>query len=264
MQPEIDNINHPLMLLTSALLTDAGRKQHQQFLIDDPENIAQALAAGIDVTHVFFYGDHGDKHLEFVDQLPSDIETFPIRPRTCKKIFGTEKTARVFAIANMPVPKKLDALAATSGDVVVLDGLMITGNIGAIMRSALAFDVGAIALLNLDYHALYDRRLIRASKGYVFKLPVVCAPSSDFFNYCRKQQIKILNCSHTATDNIDAVAGYAGRLAIVLGAEKQGISAETETQADFTVKIPFNTEVESLNVSVAAGIVLYARRQAKD
>lgn len=59
--------------------------------------------------------------------------------------------------------------------------------------------------------------------------------------------------------NIDQVVKCPDRLAIVLGAEKTGVSGETEQIADFHAKIPYNTAVESLNVSVAAAIIFYSR-----
>lgn len=177
MQFEIDDANHPLMQLTSDLLTDAGRAEHNKFIIDDTENIAVAIAAGINVTHVLFYGDHAERYPEFLQSLPTSIEVFPVRPRACKKVFGVEKLARVYALADIPKQKLLSMM---TGDIAVLDGLMMTGNIGAVVRSALAFEMSGIVLLNMDYHALYDRRLIRASKAYIFKLPVVCMSSADF------------------------------------------------------------------------------------
>ena len=259
MEAQIDAIDHPLMRLTQSLLHEAGRKEHKQFIIDDPENISAALEAGIVVKHLFCYGEHAQKHPQFFQQLDESIKVYPIRPRTCKKIFGTEKQARIFAIADIPETKPLSAL---QGDIAVLDGLMMMGNMGAIMRSALAFDIGGLAMLDMDYLSLFDRRLIRASKGYLFKLPMVCLDAQSFFAYCQEQGIKIVNCSHDATATLESIAPLAERLAMVLGAEKTGVSELTREVADYDMKIPFNSEVESLNVSVAAAIIFYARYHA--
>jgi len=259
MHVEIDNVTHPLMELTRELLTPEGRIQHNKFIIDDPENIIEALNADIQISQIFFYGDHAQRHSDLLNNLPKSVECFPIRPRTCKKVFGVEKQARVFAIADIPNPQPLSSLSSLEGDVVALDGVMMTGNIGAIIRSSLAFNMGSMVILNLEPHALYDRRLIRASRGLLFRLPILCAPSTDFFKYCKENEIKVLNCTHKASDEINDVVPCSNRLAIVLGAEKKGVSDETETFADFSAKIPMNEGVESLNVSVAASIIFYSR-----
>lgn len=259
MQAEIDNINHPLMLLTRDLLAVDGVKQHQQFLIDDPENIAVAIAAGIQIKQVFCYGEHAERHPEFIASLPAEVEIYPVRPRTCKKIFGVAKQARVFAIAEVPTPTPLSAIG---GDMAVLDGLMMMGNIGAIVRSALAFDMGGVVLLDIDPYQLYDRRLIRSSKGYIFRLPMVCVSSEELFAHCKAEQIQVVNCSHDAEHSIDEVVSQAGRMALILGAEKSGVSDRAREHADVHAKIPYNPAVESLNVSVAAGILFYSRFRA--
>lgn len=254
LQAEIENIDHPLMRLTQALLGPEGRATQQQFIIDDPENILTAIEAGIHVRQVFVYGE-AEMHQDFLAQLPN-IPCYPIRPRTCKKLFGVDKHARVFAIADFPAPK---TLAEIQGDLAVLDGLMLTGNIGAIIRSAMAFGLGGIALLNMSQSQLFDRRLIRASKAYLFKLPLVCIDQDSLSAYCRDTQIKLVSCAQKADATLDSIAALPERLAFILGAEKAGLSASSLAASDYSIRIPMTDAVESLNVSVAAAIIFHAR-----
>lgn len=260
MSIEIDSITHPLMLLTRELLGAEGRTQHAKFIIDDVENIQQAMSAGLHIESVFLYGEHIEKQQDFLQTLPAATEVCAVRPRTCKKIFAHDKIARVFAIAKIPAPVQLIAI---DGDLAVLDGLVMAGNVGAIIRSALAFGVGGLVLLDTNYDFLYDRRLIRASKGYLFKLPVVCLTQQEFLTHCQRQGLKLVACHQNATvDFIEEVATPAAK-AWVLGAEKTGVTPAMLQAADAQVTIPFNTQVESLNVSVAAAIVFFARYQAR-
>lgn len=259
LNPEIDGLNHPLMELTRTLLRSEGVAEEGKFIIDDPENIQSALEAGIELESLFFYGDHAERHQEFLKAIPATVNSYPIRPRTCKKLFGNEKESRVFAIAKVPTKT---TMADLTGDIAILDGLRLTGNIGAIIRSALAFNIGGIVLVNMDAGLLYDRRLIRASKGYLFKVPVIWQTENDLLNFCREQDLKIVNCCQAAKQSIQVLAQDPARMAFVLGSEKYGTSASMAKAADIEVKIPFNDTVESLNVSVAAAITFYSRYRA--
>ena len=77
MQSKIDSVNHPLMILTRDLLSGAGRSKHNQFIIDDTENIEQALQSSVKINQIFFYGEHAEMHGDFLKKLPKSIELFP-------------------------------------------------------------------------------------------------------------------------------------------------------------------------------------------
>jgi len=178
-----------------------------------------------------------------------------------KKLFENEKISRVFAIAQIPAPAGLDSLAAIPRDIVVLEDVGISGNIGAIIRTALAFGAGGVVLLNKDPVDIYDRRLIRASRGHVFSLPVVTATTEELLRFCAQREVDILVTMPRADTMIHEISSLPRRLALVFGGEKQGCSQALINAATFRVRIPTNREVESLNVSAAAGITLFCRLQ---
>ena len=182
-----------------------------------------------------------------------------VAKRTTKKLFENDKISRIFAIAETPKPRGLEALKTITKDVVVLEDLSISGNIGNIIRTSLALGVGGILLLNMDPLDIYDRRLIRASRGYVFSLPILTASTSQLIDYCKQNNQPLLVTSATATQTVDEIASISERLLIVFGSEKEGASPEIEQAATLQVRIPINERVESLNVSAAAGITLYNR-----
>jgi TrmH family RNA methyltransferase len=153
----------------------------------------------------------------------------------------------------------LEALKTIAKDVVVLEDLSISGNIGNITRTSLALGVGGILLLNMDPLDIYDRRLIRASRGYVFSLPIMTASTGDLLAYCEANNQPLLVTAADAQSTVDAIASIPGRLLIVFGSEKGGCSPEIESAASLKVRIPIDARVESLNVSAAAGITLYNR-----
>ena len=114
-------------------------------------------------------------------------------------------------------------------------------------------------LLNMDPLDLYDRRLIRASRGYMFSLPIMTASTKDFLNYCKSNNETLVVTAMDAQKSVEDLASIPQRLLIAFGSEKEGCSPEIEQAATLQVRIPINEKVESLNVSAAAGITLYNR-----
>lgn len=257
--PEIvDSLNHPLAGELRKLLSGSGDSLSDQIIIDDEENILQALAGKLTLTYVFTT-DKNDLSQSLIKQLPSSVPLIEVAKRTCKKIFASTRHSKLFAVAKMPPPLKLETLLKMKKDIIVLDSLSITGNIGAIIRTANAFDIDSLVFLNTAYKDIFDRRVIRSSRGYIFRIPVIAARAEELLNFCKAHHINIIVTSSHAGHLIDEVAKYDNRLAIVFGSEKEGCSEELTSQASFQVKIPISSKVESLNVSVAASIFMYLR-----
>jgi len=254
----IDSLNHPLAGPIRKLLHRDGRREFNQILIDDEENILQALDAGVEVESVYFAGDEVISD-ELRNKLTPGATIHEVAKRTTKKIFENDKLSRIFAIAETPKPKGLEMLKSIKKDIVVLEDLSISGNIGNIIRTSLALELGGMILLNMDPLDLYDRRLIRASRGYMFSLPIMTAPTQEFLNYCKSNNETLLVTAMEAEKSVEEIASIPERLLIVFGSEKEGCSPEIEQTATMQVKIPINSKVESLNVSAAAGITLFNR-----
>ncbi len=254
----IDSLLHPLAQPIRKLLSRTGRQELNKILIDDEENILEALKAGVKIESVYFAGD--DKPSEkLMQKLPAHVTTHEVAKRTTKKLFENDKISRIFAIAQTPKPIGLEALESIKKDVVVLEDLSISGNIGNITRTSLALGIGGILLLNMDPVDLYDRRLIRASRGYLFTMPMITASTKDFLEYCKKKNETLLVTAMDADKTIDDISSIPNRLLIVFGSEKEGCSAEIENAATVKARIPISDRVESLNVSASAGITMYSR-----
>ena len=255
----VDSLNHPLAGPIRKLLTREGRRELNQIIIDDEENISQALEAGIEIESVYFSGD--DKVSDTLrEKLTAGATIHEVAKRTTKKLFENDKLSRIFAIAETPKPIGLEKLKSITKDVVVLEDVSISGNIGNIIRTSLALGVGGMILLNMDPLDIYDRRLIRASRGYLFSLPVMTATTNQLIDYCKQNNQPLLVTSADADKTVDEIASINERLLIVFGSEKEGCSPEIENAASLKARIPINKKVESLNVSAAAGITLFARR----
>lgn len=256
----IDSLNHPLAGPIRKLLHRDGRRELNQILIDDEENILQALEAGVEVESVYYAGDEVISG-SLREKLTPGATIHEVAKRTTKKIFENDKLSRIFAVAETPKPKGLELLKTIKRDIVVLEDLSISGNIGNIIRTSLALDLGGMILLNMDPLDLYDRRLIRASRGYMFSLPIMTASTAEFLDYCKANNETLLVTAMEAEKSVDEISSIPQRLLIVFGSEKEGCSPEIEKAATLKARIPINLRVESLNVSAAAGITLFNRIQ---
>ncbi len=137
----------------------------------------------------------------------------------------------------------------------VVEGVEKPGNLGAMLRTADA--AGADAVIAADPVTDWGNpNVIRASKGTVFGVPVASAPTGELVDWCRARCVRlVVTTPETSARHTDI--SYAGPVAVVVGAEKHGVSDELLAAADARVRIPTAGRVNSLNVSVAAAVVLF-------
>lgn len=235
-------------------LAKPATKSKKHIFIDDIEPLLQALKSGVVFEEVFFSEHSPDLTETTLDLLQKYGTVAKIVPvETLNKIFKGDKKPKTFGVGETPTPLKMDEIAKLSGDIVLLDGVKITGNIGAIIRSAYALGASSVLLLDSELTDVYDRRIIRASRGYVFSLPVLLV---------NQDQLPQLNYRKITFDmvgelNLTDISTITEKLILIFGGEKRGISAGNSTKD--TVKIPMRAEAESLNVSVTTGIGLSYR-----
>lgn len=259
----VDSLLHPCAVLVRQLLDRSHRSALGLFLIDDEENILRALSAGIAIESVFYAGDEIISS-NLRNKLASGTKIHEVAKRTCKKIFENDKLSRIFAVARTPQQATMEGLAQNSRDIVILEDVSISGNAGAIIRTAVAFGIGGIILTNLQPVDVYDRRLIRASRGLLFSLQVVVAATEEVIRFCKQRDFKIAVTDPHANTSIDELSTMANRLFIVFGSERTGCSVPMIQAASLRVRIPTAADVESLNVSAAASIILYNRLRFND
>ena len=176
---------------------------------------------------------------------------------TFKKIAEVGTSAGIFALAKFPQtflhnlsPKKHEVI-------VVLDGLEIPGNIGTIIRSSDGTDTNAIFICNRKTRVTHPK-ILRSSQGSCFKVPIVEDETANIIEWLTKNNYKII-LTDTEADKFYYEQNYNGRIAIVMGSERYGISRDwydANLKTDL-VKIPMYGDCDSLNVGIAATLMLY-------
>ncbi|MDU0347233.1 TrmH family RNA methyltransferase, partial [Actinomyces sp. MRS3W] len=208
-------------------LAKVSARPGKSLLVEDPETLLNALRAGV-TFHEVYVLDSAEPPAQLREECARRrVPLRVIASGLATDLFRSDKRPEVFGVARMPQPVEPAQLLAGTGDLLILDGVRIVGNIGAIARSAYAFGAAGMVLVDSGLASIADRRLIRASRGYVFSLPVALmdwqdtqALLADFVG--AGGHVAALDAG--ATGSLDRLAAWDGRLALIAGAETTGLS----------------------------------------
>lgn len=171
------------------------------------------------------------------------------------ELADTEHPQGIVAVVAPKAWTTSDIRAARGHPVVVLDGVQDPGNLGTIARTGSAF--GAAGLVALPGTAdLLNPKALRGSMGALFRLPAVHLPDAEFLAWSGSAGVEVWTTDAEGED-IRHVAPPAGPVALVLGNEGAGVRSELRAASARRVAIPIAAATESLNVAVAAGILLH-------
>lgn len=148
--------------------------------------------------------------------------------------------------------------------ILLLDRITDIRNIGAIARTAECTGVHAI-VVPAQNSARINADAVKSSAGAILRVPIVRSFNlKDSIHFLKNSGLQVFAASEKSSDNYDAV-DYSTPSAIIMGSEEDGVSGEYLKLCDHTVKIPMVGEIASLNVSVAAGVLLFeALKQRRD
>ena len=264
---EITSLQHPgveiFSTLTEAQLRNRLDPQRGIFIAESPKVIRVALQAGYEPVALLCERRHieGDAK-DIVLQCP-DIPIYTGSRELLAQLTGYTLTRGVLcAMRRRPEPAVAD-VCKDARRIVVIQGVVDTTNIGAIFRSAAALGIDAV-LLTRDSCDPLNRRAVRVSMGSVFLVPWTWldAPASSLHDLGFRTAAMALTDDSVALDDPNLKA--EPRLAIIMGTEGDGLPQQTITEADYTVRIPMQHGVDSLNVAAAAAVAFWQLRRCPD
>ena len=193
-----------------------------------------------------------------VDLVP-DVPVYVCAATEFRRLAGLNLHRGCLALARRPAPAAVDDLIAGARTVLVLEAIGNPDNIGGIFRNAAAFGVDAVLLSPGCGDPLY-RKAIRTSMAATLTVPfAVLAPWPSTLARLRGIGFRVVALTLQA-DAVPlsgaALTTIATRLALLLGAEGSGLSADALAHTDLRVRIPMTSAVDSLNVAVACGVAL--------
>ncbi|MFL5617108.1 MAG: TrmH family RNA methyltransferase [Gemmatimonadaceae bacterium] len=185
------------------------------------------------------------------------VELTNVDAREFASAAETDSPQGVLAVAEIPQRRLEDAQLPERARLVVLDALQDPGNVGTILRTAAA--LGAAAVLAMPGTVdLWNAKVVRSAMGALFHGPAFMStwPELDTFRARHGVALWGADASGTPLERLQAPE----RLALLVGNEGAGLSPEGRARVEQSVSIPIGSTVESLNVAVATGIILYQLR----
>lgn len=252
-KPTITSLSNPLIKQARALRQKKARAETSSFLVEGIHHVGEAVAAGWELESVLYAPEllTSDFGRDLIARLSS--KTQPVSAQVMESLADKENPQGILAVARqrqMP----LSSLRSPSCCVALVSP-QDPGNVGTILRTVDA--VGADALFLLDGGVeLYHPTLIRSSMGTIFWKPIVQSSFGEFISWARAGNYQLIGTSARGDVEYQTFVPDL-RWVLVLGNEQKGLSTEQMKACDVTVSLPMRGRVSSLNLAVAAGVLLY-------
>ena len=216
------------------------------FLVEGDHLVRMALEANSLVT-LLVAEEELEDYLDIIDEEKTIIVTESI----INKLSFTKTPQNIIGIAKQNTFDKKDV-----SKVLVLDTLQDPGNVGTLIRSALAFNYDKVYVSESTVD-VYNEKVIRASQGAIFKINIVKKELNEIYRILKNNDFEILVTSLTNNSVYLNEVEKKEKFAIVLGNEGNGVSEVSLKNATQVVKIKMSDKIDSLNVGVAGSIVMY-------
>lgn len=187
--------------------------------------------------------------LEKDELFPLDVNTLYVSSNVMKKLSDLTNPSNVMAVV-----EKLDE-KPIGEKILILDNVQDPGNLGAIIRSAVAFNFDTIVLSPKTVD-LYNPKVIRATQGMMFHINIIVRDLEPFINELKNSGYKIVGTKVTNGVDVRESKTYS-HFALIIGNEGKGMSEELSELCDEYLYIKMNDLCESLNAAVAASILMY-------
>lgn len=252
---EITGVNNPQVKAATELKQKKYRTKAGLFLAEGLRTVEESIEAS-QVESIFYTPIDDERTRKALETAASKgIKLFCVNEAVMKKISDTETPQGIIAVCNM-THLSLEKLLTQGKMLLVLDRVQDPGNIGTMLRTADAAGVGGLVLLN-GCADVYAPKTVRASMGSLFHLPVLQGLEEQaFIDTAKDYGYELLVTCLEGADSLYK-ADLSGRIAFVMGNEANGVSNNLLKAADKKVFIPMQGKAESLNVAMAAGVVMF-------
>jgi TrmH family RNA methyltransferase len=259
----VASAHNPQIRALRALLNRRGREEAHCFLVEGEKMAEEALTHAAVSCAVVEEGRE-ERFKFLLAALEEAGARILVSPRHVLETLCETKTPQGIVVATA-MPEFLRSRSPALGErLVALDGVQDPGNLGTILRTADAAGFQGL-LLGRGCADVYGGKALRASVGSVFRVPAIPAPAlAKRLALLRAEGYAVLS-SQLDGEDFFARAPLPRRVVLVIGSEGEGVSPEVSEAATHRLRLPMYGDAESLNASVAAGIMLYdlAREREK-
>ncbi len=241
-----------------------ARKQSGNFLIEGIREIELAIKGNYEIETILICFEVIDKH--FV--IPSAVEgnqsfnTIEISKEVYQKLAYRDTTEGILAVAKIKNHELKDLKLQKKPLVLVMESIEKPGNIGAMLRTCDAAKVDAVIIANPKTD-LYNPNIVRSSVGCIFTNQIATGTTEEVIEFLQKEKINfysatLQNSTQYHTQN------YTKPTALVVGTEATGLTELWREKSTQNIIIPMQGEIDSMNVSVAAAILIFEAKRQRD
>jgi TrmH family RNA methyltransferase len=236
------------------------RKKTGLFIIEGKREISLAIATNYKFDTILYFEELISDR-EVLHLFNENIHRIQISKEVYQKLAYRDSTEGIIAVAKSKSFSLENITFKTKNPLIlVAEGVEKPGNIGAILRTADAANVAAVLIAN-PKSDLYNSNIIRASIGCVFTTQIAIGTSEEVIAFLQENNIKIY-ATTLQNSNEYHKENYTEACAIAVGTEANGLTELFRENATQNINIPMQGKIDSMNVSVAAAIVLFeAKRQ---
>lgn len=255
----ISSRSNPRVRRARALRQRKQRIATGSFLVEGIHLVGAAVEAGAQVEEIFYAPDllKSRYALDLVQKTSTTgVSCYPATSEVFAALASKENPQGILAVVHQPE----EALEALNPDNFSWGVACITpqdpGNVGTILRTIDA--VGASGLLILDGGTdPYHPTAVRASMGAIFYHPVIRTSFTEFAQWAVEGGYHVYGSSSGGSSDFHQVGGYQRPGILLLGSERQGLTEQQASICEQVIRLPMHGEVTSLNLAVAAGVLLY-------
>ena len=237
------------------------RRKAGRFVLEGLRELSLALEGGYQADKLYFCPEIlPESRLRDLTGL-ENCPLVSLSPEVYRHMAYRGKTEGVIGLMHSKSHRLQDLVLASEAPLLlVAEAPEKPGNIGALLRTADAAGLDAVIIAD-PRGDLYNPNVIRSSVGCLFTVPVATGSSPEVLQYLRERRVQVLAAALGDSRRYDQI-DYTGPTAIVVGTESTGLTQLWIQEADARVAIPMQGAIDSMNVSVAASILIFeAKRQ---
>ncbi len=235
-----------------------ARKQTGTFLIEGVREISIALKGGYTIETILYLPELISENQ--TKKLATNAELIEISKEVYQKLAYRDTTEGILAVAKTKSMQLLDLKLSKNPLILIAEAPEKPGNIGALLRTADAANLDAVIIAN-PKSDLYNPNIVRSSVGCLFTNQIATGTTSEIITFLKERKINIY-CATLQNSTSYHTQDYTSPTALVVGTEATGLTEEWRLAATQNIIIPMQGEIDSMNVSVAAAILIFeAKRQ---
>lgn len=257
---QITSVHNPLIKSLVQLHDKAKlRRQTGTFLIEGKREIELAIKGNYKLETVLFVTDFFTES-DVRKLTHNDADIIEINKDVYHKLAYRDTTEGIIAVAKSKTLSLSDLKLSDNPLILVAEAPEKPGNIGALLRTADAANLDAVIIAN-PKSDLYNPNIVRSSVGCIFTTQIATGSTAEIIEYLKNNNISTY-CATLQDATEYHTQDYATPTALVVGTEATGLTQEWRDAATQNIIIPMQGEIDSMNVSVAAAILIFeAKRQ---